>query len=467
MKVFAINNALNQKQSSGIEKYHSTANSDANSRVAPSNYDCSIPFYPLLPVSSSKPVSFGISLPFKHGYTCPCCGIKMIDPSNIHLPKSMDSLGAEAILNLIEKANPKMRHKERGILENLKFLSKENPGESYDNLLKEIKYPPIVFLKYKDTIIKSSTKVYTKKLIDYLSRYQDSMHNIEKSVFLKVKELNKFYPEDSMRELILKMRPENLKVLQQDQLKVFDRIESLSNALSPASKARIMQLISEEKNMAFRETNDTDPFKRKKFLKILTEVTAKFPKSDRKVAKAIVDSASFIPKSGDSESAFIVKYSGYAEKKNDPNKTKVLRTSEEIAIRFISSSFATFEHIFPKSPMIGVKGPKGPTEFWNGIEECAACNNNRQSNPFYEYIPNVHPEMPKNAQIHMDEVIRDINAGKYPEHKNWPYEVAPTLEQASKGLIKLDLSALRYKRQNIKFVLPENFKIISNKNNYK
>lgn len=423
------------------------------------NYDCNIPFYPILAKpSTSFNVSFGINLPLKDYHTCPCCGIKMIDATKIKFPESIIPLKAKSVIMKIEKAVPKRNKEEEKVLNTIKELVEENPNETYKNILAKIDDPPPIFSEYKNSSIPVPTHIYTKELLGYLNKYESRMHNIEKSVFKKIKDLNATYPQKDLRELLIIMRPENMKILEKDEIKVLNDIESMAGELSGDSAQELRKMTRAEKEVITQKNESEDPFKRKKFLKILTELTSTFPLSEHSTVEKIIKAASNIPTSHDGESAFIVKYSGLAEKKNDPLKRKLPRSPSEIAQRLISSSFSTIEHIVPKH---AIEGPNGKNVYTNIMNECADCNNRRGSTPFDIYIKKYHPDMPKNSQIAADEIINDINSGRAPgpEHEDYPLKYVPTLEQSSGGLIKIDLSALNkdLKPNNLNQTEPPSF----------
>lgn len=404
-----------------------------------------IPFYPLLP-NKANSIAFGVKVPFKNGYHCPCCDIKMLDPTKFHLPSKKMFPKASSIIKQIESKIPAMEDSETESIKLLKEMVKENPAATFDDLTQEMSDLPNRFKYFKNKISYMHENTYNKAIIDYLDNFKENMQPIEKEVFSRIKELQTQYPNKSIRDILMIMRPKHIDKLQLEQDGILSKIEMMSQGLSYKSAKKVKSFISNEKNW-IAEKNDEDPFKRKKFIALLSNMIEEFDFKDIMIGKEMLKVAQTLPTSAENLNAFVVKYSGLTKKKRTGEM--VLRSQEEIATRFVSPSFPTLEHIVPRNP---IKGPKGETKEGNLIYECQRCNNNRGNEPFYSYIPRKHPNMPQYAQKNMDEIIDDINNDRFDRDYSWyPALIKEVFKDVStnpasknpKPLINLDISKLR------------------------
>lgn len=259
----------------------------------------------------------------------------------------------------------------------------------------------------------------SRKAIKVLSEFKDSMPDIEKLCFEKFEKISKTSPNKTLAEIVKNLRDECLKKLKVNQFKVLQDINSMSANLSKSSAARIKTLLKESKKIIDKDDPD-HLFKRKAFINKLLNITSEIP--EKELGEKIHKKSFELDNSENDVNAFIVKYSQ--------------RSSSEIGQRLVSKAVSTIEHIKPQVN-------KGENLDKNYLLECAGCNNSRMAIPLDEWIKNVHPEMPENTQKHFDLIIDLINQKKIKDFDDYPIAVAKTLEEESKGLIKLDISRLK------------------------
>ena len=100
----------------------------------------------------------------------------------------------------------------------------------------------------------------------------------------------------------------------------------------------------------------------------------------------------------------------------------------------------TVEHVKVRSKNINHGG--GEDKMSNYLLECERDNNERSSMPFIDFI-RLHPDFyGKSLQRYMDRVIQDINNGTILGFEKYPEEIARTLQDESRGKIKVDISKL-------------------------
>lgn len=254
-----------------------------------------------------------------------------------------------------------------------------------------------------------------KEVVKALSIFEGNMHPTEKKCFNLFEELSEQNPLKNLQELLITVKPEHLKKLIGKQIKILNEIGKMGAELSDKSA----QLLIKRTNIARNKIiipDEYNIFEIKPLISSLLNFKDIVPEKD--VANKILEKANELPRARNDISAFVVKYSR--------------RTPEEIGRRLLSSSVGTIEHIRPRTH-------KGLNMGKNYLLECAECNNTRSSIPFDKWLK-MRPEMVKNLQTYMDEIIKQTNSGILRGYDWYPREVAATLEKESKGVVKLDIS---------------------------
>lgn len=379
-----------------------------------------------------------IKLPFMNmrDIPCPWCGRIMIPQKDVasvleSWPQTNEPFSAKYVLKDLSQSIRSMSPYEKKIFGALQKLNKGRPNAKFVDLLKGFENPPKSFKEYAKAKIKLSPEAHNAKVISLLQPFENRMHPIEKEVFLRIKNLHARLPKKSLQELMLIMRPENIKILEEKQLKTLNEIDLISNDLSPTSAEKVKNLIEETKNVIVDESAE-DPFKRKIFLKKIFDITKTFPETD--YASKIIEKAWSIPTSQSDASAFIVKYSGKTIKNQR-------RSSKEIATRLLSPSEGSIDHLVAQKSAEGLRGENSRA---NAAMMDKDCNNNDKSNiPLYECVK-LNPSLPKNFQKYISVIIDKINNGtiKNQNIEKYPEELKQTLAKASKGTIMLDISKL-------------------------
>ena len=164
--------------------------------------------------------------------------------------------------------------------------------------------------------------------------------------------------------------------------------------------------------------NNGNEFSRVRFIKQLEKILENYPNTQNK--EKLIRIAGKLPTAYDDVDAFIVKYS------------KPQYNSENIALRLLSYSMATVDHIHPKSK-------NGANHLYNYVPECMRCNSFRSDKPMIYQLED-YPEMFVNSQKLYDKLIGFANKGKL--SKNYIVNLYKGIKQESEGVLQLDYSKL-------------------------
>ena len=260
-----------------------------------------------------------------------------------------------------------------------------------------------------------------KKAVTVLKKYKKYMQPTEKIIFEKFENYAKTSPDGNFQECLKQLYGESFTKLQLEEFYVLDDVDKISAKLSPKTELEIRKKTTRCREVILAN-NPGDTFKRKTLLSSLEEV--KPQKDELNILEELKDRAIYLPTSGSSENAFVVKYAP--------------RTHNEIAKRLIRVSLATIEHIVPDS--LG-----GGNILSNFMLASASANNARSNMPLTKFI-DMHPNIPKNCQKYINEIIGAIKSGKLKRHDSYPFDLKETLKDASNGRIVLDLSDYKIKK---------------------
>ena len=171
------------------------------------------------------------------------------------------------------------------------------------------------------------------------------------------------------------------------------------------------------------------PFSRKAFIADLEEILENV--RNDKLKKTMLAKAEELPTSKDAADAFILKYQD-----SPPDK---------IAYRLAHLRYSSVEHRIPKS-----KGGKDSMKNYSGA---SVVNNSKFGNEDLDKRVEEEPRTPENTQKQLDRFIELANKGKFRKHNIdllYIIDYKNYTEQASKGLITLDISKLKEKPQKRK-----------------
>lgn len=260
--------------------------------------------------------------------------------------------------------------------------------------------------------------------INLLQNYVRYMYRIEGEVFdlfLDADHKNKLNFVQILKEYV----PSSLERLKEKQQSILTSTDTIIDMLSPKVKEQAKAVLED----TLIKTED-GTFTRKYPLDLINGI--KGNPDDVKLLDNIYHAWYQLPRSSKDIDAFIV---GYSKQSHDA-----------IARRLLSSAAATIEHIKPQSK-------NGGDTMSNYLLVCAQLNNERSSMPLDEYIMlNPDIEIPKNLQIYMDSVIREIGIkNSLMSTKSWyPEAMKETILEESSGYVNLDTSKLILTKDQIR-----------------
>lgn len=372
-----------------------------------------------------------------YNITCPCCGIKMVSKDVFNffttLPLPIENSAPSAIKTLgnMRKAR-QLRPYELFFLRKIKETVKPNSSETLNEAIKNLN------IKYKPTFILEGLKYlnhtdlrYNKTMIKMLATCENSMHPVEKEVFKKIKILHKINPHKTLQDIMLDLRPGHNRLLVQAQTKVFDKINSLAMNAPENTKMELQRYITISRRLVNKDKN-CEHFKRKRFINEIMNIAENIP--DGELVRNIFWQATSLPTSGKDINAFISKYSGTVKRQVNGQTIYEQRSSREIAQRLISESMGTVDHILATD--LG-----GEDIAANKLIMCSKCNSEKSNKTLLETIQD-NPDMIKNAQKHINDIIYNINTGRLRDFNLYPIINKDTLFTNSEGRINLDISGL-------------------------
>lgn len=265
----------------------------------------------------------------------------------------------------------------------------------------------------------------TKEAIKVLDEYEHTMHTVEKDVFKLLKEQAKISPNKTIKEHIIELKKTHEYPLIQKQAGIFKLIDKYAEKIKPELHAEIRKYLLESFNTIKEGDNN---FSRIRFINGLQKILENYPNTANK--ENLIRLAGKLPTAYDDVDAFIVKYANPKYK------------SESIAVRLLSYSMATIEHIHPQDS----KDVKGPNHLHNYVPECMRCNSFRSNKPMIYQLQD-YPEMFINAQKAFDRLIGFANNGRL--SKMYIIKLYKALRHESEGVLDLDYSKLHLNKQLI------------------
>lgn len=259
-----------------------------------------------------------------------------------------------------------------------------------------------------------------KKALKAVGMFEASLHHVEKRVFHILKKLNKKNPDATLAQLLVQEAPKHFKRLQMRQLRILDKIDIYSMALSGDLKTKINALSSNARGQILSVADSKDInaqyFKRKLFINPIRELMDANP--DNATLKLIYQSVEKLPNSKNDLDSFVIKY--------------FRRSSREIGQRLVSPSVSTVEHLLPVAK-------EGENDIRNYLPECAHCNGERHDMFLHKWIQK-HPEMLSNILVTVKEIFSKINRiqNKIYVRQNYPKIVVERIEEQTLGNAKGD-----------------------------
>lgn len=264
-----------------------------------------------------------------------------------------------------------------------------------------------------------------KKAVHVLQKYKINMQPVELKIFERLEEESKTAQRKTFPQILNLWYDDALINLKLEEFRIIDNIDTMSQQLSPETELKIRERTTKCRQSLIDGSPET-PFKRKSIISSIAEIPPL--KGEEDLLEQLKDYSNKLPSSSTSENAFIVKYAD--------------RSHEEIAKRLIRLSVGTVEHIKPNS--LG-----GENAISNFLLVSALANSLRGNMPLTEFIKRF-PQVLKNVQKYIEDIIDTIHRGGLQGNQAYPYKVKQTLKQESEGLINLNLSSYKYSSKDAK-----------------
>lgn len=254
-----------------------------------------------------------------------------------------------------------------------------------------------------------------------LEEYQGYMRPIEQSVFQELKALAASQKTNDLRSLVVTLRDKKLPKLQKIQRRKLVQMKKVARGLPEQERSALSEKLNELGKQIKKKSLEA-PFRRKKMIQDIQDVKISNPHKYEKLQNL----AKSFPTSTDTNSAWIVKYSG----KNKQNRDW---TSKEIAERFLYYSVPNTDHIIPYGT------ERGHDDISNYLAMHTGCNSTKSNKPFLQWYNEAPEQRAKNLTAYFKKAQEIIDSGEIsnPEYKNYVAYATETIGDVSKGQVYL------------------------------
>ncbi len=245
-------------------------------------------------------------------------------------------------------------------------------------------------------------------IVDILTKYRKFFHKNEALAAEILSIEAQKYPNKNISELAQNYLNEKLPIYKKEKQELFEKINQLAQYAPSQQQGKLLSIIAKHEESA-QQNNDFD---KEGFIKEINEQVQGTFSVKKKIIK-IIQNFPDVKKEG---LEFFIKYA---------NKTQA-----ELASRFVTPSFATCEHIKPKS-----KGGENNTA--NYLAECEECNSKRNDTPLLEWITNV-PAFVNNFKSYIQTIASKIQSGEIPsKYSTYLDDISQTISKETQGKIKI------------------------------
>lgn len=317
-----------------------------------------------------------------------------------------------------------------------------------------------------------------REKVRYLSQHTESMLPVESVIYDILRQGIKKDRYATLGDILTKEKSFALMNLLDEENNVFMKIKEASSDLSDKNKAKVLKEVSKAERRILLPHDDKNHFRRSRFINTLVRISQhdvlnnieerinKLPQSQKEEAlerfheaktllennpyntnikgkspiervrelqaefapdtldepnelEPIINIASKLPTSKSSVNAFIIEMSD--------------RSDKDIAMRLVSESLGTVEHVVPES-----KG--GPDEAYNFIYATKSRNEERGNMPM-KYFIRKYPDIPKYCQQYMNDVMKAGQSSQLRGHEWYPYVIRETLREEMG--VRLDTSSYK------------------------
>ena len=273
------------------------------------------------------------------------------------------------------------------------------------------------FNEFKQRLDETNSNQY----LYLLGEYQDYMRPIEASVYQELIALSPMAETTDIRELLVTLRQTKLPQLQSIQRRKLIQMKKIARTL-PTEERAALSIKLTELGRQIKRKNEEAPFRRKKMLQEIKNVKISNPYKYEKLQNL----AKAFPTSKDTNSAWIIKYSG----KNKHNQDW---ESKDIAERMLYSSVPNIDHIIPYGT------ENGHDDISNYLSMHSGCNCTKASKPFMQWYNEMPDVRNKSLNAYFDKVEEVISQGviKDEKYKDYVAYATGTIRDVTMGQVNL------------------------------
>lgn len=294
------------------------------------------------------------------------------------------------------------------------------------------------FNKFEEKVLGTTAPGEILKYIGELKQY---LHPVESKIYSMMVSKHHENQNMTLHDMLRSKLPRAERKIIHEQSRIFTNIGIMSRNL-PADERENVNKLLQETYSRILDKRETSRFSRMIFIEKLKTLLLNEPPVDyndlnsiqkvnfrpiaqvSQTARDIIAEAVKLPMAYNNPDAFIVKYA----KRNYGNANP----DQKIALRMLSNSLATIEHIKPSK----LKGDTSPD---NLALECAGDNNRRRHSSIISQIVE-NPQMIINYPRYLTRLVELHKSGKL--EKNYIKQTNKTYSSLSLGILDADLTEL-------------------------
>lgn len=417
------------------------SNQPANNYTTPTIYN---PAFGLANSSKLKTL-------FSYGLPCMYSGIEMIDPKKVQRLMKINAFDGpiKEVLKSIKPFENSIKGIELYIYKILQEQSELHPDKTVQEIFKNIEPIYKKRLRKKQTPTFQELKILGQKLPDnYRYKFRQFMEETDNKlndqpIIVPFSKFEFNYKLEKIKEdidkkgdiksskVINRLVKESKKLSADTNNRTYDHQLDVINLMQIMLKTSVLK--NDERLITLLETSKSKinmkevlvPFSRKSFLYDLDKLLIGLP--DKKLQEKMISVAENLPTSKESRSAYILKF--------------VSQPSEKIIYRLLWPTFASVEHIHPRSC-------GGPDKLSNYGGATTEENSDRKNLEFTKQMKR-KPDTKINCQKYIDRLIELANEGVFSKinlNINYIFDFKKAIQKESKGAIILDDSNLIVKK---------------------
>ncbi len=258
--------------------------------------------------------------------------------------------------------------------------------------------------------------------ISILEKYKSYMRPIELSVFEEIKSLSQEMKTNDIRSLIVVLRNTKLKQLQKIQRQKLKKMIAIAKNL-PKEERKVLLSKLKKLESYIKKNNQEAPFRRK----IMIDRISKLKIANKHKYIKMQNIAKSFPSSSDTNSAWIVKYSGN-------NKNGEPWSSHDIALRMLEFSVPNTDHILARDK------EAHHDDITNYMPMHSGCNSQKANKSFLHWFNEDRKHREASLNAYFSKVDELISSGQITDERYKHY-----VADATQFIFELSCGQYKYK----------------------